>query len=291
MDRWWPETIKRKPVYADDSVVFFHCDAREILLALPDKSIDHTITDPPYEDASHTYGKLRDEKGRIALSRLSFEKIEESLGREFTSRHLVRVTREWLLACCETEAVGDWKRAMEKWGAMWSRAQWWEKPDGAPQVTGHKPGVPGEAIATAWCSPGTMSTWNGGGLRGFYSVPVRESESRIHETQKPLALMVKLLELFTKRGQIIFDPFGGAGTTAKACKVKGRRCILIERDDTNGRIQKVINRLKMTAEQPTLFSEAQLIAAERPRTAGIGIDGQDLTKKIRKPRGFGKAAT
>lgn len=293
MERWWPEAIKREPVYADDAVVLFHCDAREIMLSLPPKSIDHTITDPPYEDASHTYGKLRDEKGRVALGKLSFDKIEESLGREFTARHLVRVTREWLLTCCETEAVGEWKRALEKWGAMWSRAQWWEKPDGAPQITGHKPGVPGESIATAWCNPGTMSTWNGGGLRGFYSVPVRESEPRIHETQKPVALMVKMLELFTHRGQIIFDPFAGAGTMGKACKLKGRRCILVERGPFSGDgaeaknaefIARVVNRLSATNEQPSLFTEAALISGPRVKTSAIVIEGVDLTKKVRKPR-------
>lgn len=299
MERWWPEAIKQEPVYADDAVVLFYCDAREIILAMPDKSADHTITDPPYEDASHTYGKLRDDKGRIALSKLSFVKIESSLGREFTSRHLTRITKNWLHVCCETEAVGDWKRSLEKWGAQWSRAQWWEKPDGTPQMTGHKPGVPGESIALSWCNPGTMSSWNGGGLRGFYSVPVRESEPRIHETQKPVALYVKLLELFTSRGQIIFDPFAGAGTMGKACKLRGRRCILVERgpyDDqakNDAFIAKVINRLRMTAEQPLLFSEETMIGVAdepkvKPKTHSIVIDGVDLTKKPRKPRGLGK---
>jgi len=296
-DRWWPETIKREPVYSDDAVVLFYCDAREIMQAMPDRSVDHTITDPPYEEASHTYGKLRDAKGRITLSKLSFARIEETLGREFSAKHLVRTTREWLLSFCETEAVGEWKRALEKWGAGWSRAQWWEKPDGAPQITGHKPGVPGEAIATAWCSPGTMSTWNGGGMRGFHSVPVRESEGRLHETQKPIALYVKLLELFTRRGQIIFDPFAGAATMGKACKLRGRRAILVERGPHSGIgaeakndefIHRVINRLSVTNEQPSLFSEATLISSPTERTPRVKtdafvVDGVRLTRK-RKPR-------
>jgi hypothetical protein len=300
IEPWWPKEIKQAPVYADDAVVLFRCDARLIMSALPDKSVDHTITDPPYEDASHTYGKLRDDKGRIALSKLSFVKMEETLGRDFVSKHAVRTTREWLMACCETEGVAPWKTAMEKWGAQWSRAQWWEKPDGAPQITGHKPGVPGEAIATSWCNKGVMSSWYGGGLRGFYSVPVREKEPRIHETQKPVALFVKLLELFTSRGQIIFDPFCGAGTTGKACKLRGRKAILVERGPFEGEdadkkndafFVKLINRLSMTNEQPLLFSEARMIGTdttaeeERPRmkATSIIVNGEDLSKK-RKPR-------
>lgn len=37
-----------------------------------------------------------------------------------------------------------------------------------------------------------------------------------------------LVRFFTKRGMTVLDPFGGVGSTAKACEVDGRRCISIE---------------------------------------------------------------
>lgn len=37
-----------------------------------------------------------------------------------------------------------------------------------------------------------------------------------------------LVRFFTKRGMTVLDPFGGVGSTAKACEVDGRKCISIE---------------------------------------------------------------
>lgn len=37
-----------------------------------------------------------------------------------------------------------------------------------------------------------------------------------------------LVNFFTKHGMTVLDPFGGVGSTAKACEVNGRKCISIE---------------------------------------------------------------
>lgn len=37
-----------------------------------------------------------------------------------------------------------------------------------------------------------------------------------------------LINFFTKKGMTVLDPFGGVGSTAKACEVNGRKCISIE---------------------------------------------------------------
>lgn len=49
-----------------------------------------------------------------------------------------------------------------------------------------------------------------------------------HPTQKPLALMEYLIQLYTKPGDIILDPYMGSGTTLIAAYNTGRRCIGIE---------------------------------------------------------------
>ena len=38
----------------------------------------------------------------------------------------------------------------------------------------------------------------------------------------------KLIEFFSKEGMTVLDPFGGVGSTAKACELSGRHCISIE---------------------------------------------------------------
>lgn len=37
-----------------------------------------------------------------------------------------------------------------------------------------------------------------------------------------------LINFFTKRGMMVLDPFGGVGSTAKACEINGRKCTSIE---------------------------------------------------------------
>ena len=56
-------------------------------------------------------------------------------------------------------------------------------------------------------------------------------DGTIHPTQKPLALIEKLINEFTKYGDLILDPFMGSGTTAVACHKLKRRYIGFELDE------------------------------------------------------------
>ena len=69
--------------------------------------------------------------------------------------------------------------------------------------------------------------------RHYWSGALRASEqgiSRVHPTQKPLALMMWLLNNYTQPGDTILDPFMGSGTTGVACVKTGRNFIGIELD-------------------------------------------------------------
>ena len=51
-----------------------------------------------------------------------------------------------------------------------------------------------------------------------------------HPTQKPLALLERILLASTNPGDLVLDPFSGSGTTAVACRRLGRACTGIELD-------------------------------------------------------------
>jgi site-specific DNA-methyltransferase (adenine-specific) len=63
-------------------------------------------------------------------------------------------------------------------------------------------------------------TWNG--------MIKQKPETRVHPTQKPLALMKWIIETYTQPNDIILDPFAGSGTTLVACAELGRKYIGIE---------------------------------------------------------------
>ncbi len=158
---------------------------------------------------------------------LSFEPITE-FGRREAAAHIARLTRRWVMAFCRVEAAMRWRDALVDGGATYRRTGVWVKPDAMPQFSGDRPGMGYESIVFAH-RPG-RSTWNGGGRVAVFTHNKNSGGAHDHETQKPLPLMIELVELFTNPGEVVLDPFAGSGTTGVACLRLGRRCILIERD-------------------------------------------------------------
>ena len=57
-----------------------------------------------------------------------------------------------------------------------------------------------------------------------------EKFGRIHPTQKPVSLLIRILNLISKKGDTILDCFSGSGSTAVACMKSGREFIGFELD-------------------------------------------------------------
>ena len=47
---------------------------------------------------------------------------------------------------------------------------------------------------------------------------------KIHPAQKPVAVLKRLIEIFTDAGDVVIDPVAGSGTTLRACAELGRSC-------------------------------------------------------------------
>ena len=58
----------------------------------------------------------------------------------------------------------------------------------------------------------------------------RYTGNRLHPTQKPVPSLKPVIEAFTRRGEIVLDPFCGSGSTLLAAKILQRRYIGIEID-------------------------------------------------------------
>jgi len=56
--------------------------------------------------------------------------------------------------------------------------------------------------------------------------------NKAHPTQKPEALLHRIILASTKPGHVVLDPFAGSGTTAAVAKRLGRRYIAFERETT-----------------------------------------------------------
>lgn len=221
--------MKRTPEEFHDVLVFGDClNLDDGLPSLPNKSIDHVITDPPYEAHVHKHGhastRLRlgargvktDKADDLTFAAMSPEQ------RDKVARELVRVCRGWIIVFCGVEAVGEWQAVLVEAGAHRKPTGCWVKPQAAPRFIGDAPSQGFESFVLVWAGKDGRSVWNGGGKRGVYTVPV-DMTNRRHETQKPLVLMQQLILDFTTPGQSIADPFAGGGSTLIAAKSLGRR--------------------------------------------------------------------
>ncbi len=210
--------------------------------------VDHVITDPPYEAEAHTLqrrvavgiekgGKARGKRAgwntadKVVSAPLGFPAITR-LEREISAEEIARLTRGWALVFCQAEAVSMWRDSLTEAGLSYRRACVWIKPDAQPQLSGDRPGMGYESIVCAHAAG--RSTWFGGGRVGVFTHCKNDhtlGTTGCHPTQKPRALMIELVGLFTSEGETVLDPFAGSGTTGVACLRLGRKFVGVEKDE------------------------------------------------------------
>jgi len=78
---------------------------------------------------------------------------------------------------------------------------------------------------------GRRVRWTGLGNVWVYTAPFWNSkvDKPIHPTQKPIALIERLIQLSSNEGDLVLDPFAGSCVVERACKNLNRRCICIEK--------------------------------------------------------------
>lgn len=259
--------------FLNGDVRLIHGDCLEHLPALGQVSC--VMSDPPYE--AHMHAAKREKKVFGAQRRIrtdghanpppvNFASIDGV--REVVTQPLIEMCQGWFIMFCTPEGVAPWRDEIEAAQAKYKRACIWVKPDSAPQFNGQGPAMGAECFVTAWCGPG-FSSWNGGGRRNVFTHLTNASDRHgEHPTEKPLSLMLELVDLFTQPGDLILDPFMGSGSTGVAAVRLGRRFIGIEKDAryfeiSSERIADAVSRPDMfisqrvePAKQQPLFSEA-----------------------------------
>lgn len=230
------------------NATLYHADCLEVLPLLA--GADVAISDPPYEAQAHTAMRRTRAsiEGRIDKAELGFDAITEAT-RSAVAAWSAKNIAKWALFFCQVEAVGVWKQELENAGAKYDRAWAWIKPDAAPRFNGQGPAQGFESIASAWCGTGGRS-WNGGGMRNVLTYNVTSGRVSDHPTEKPLPLLMKLVHLYSNKGDTVIDFFMGSGTTGVACMDQDRKFIGIEVnrlhfDTACGRIEQAQQQMKL----------------------------------------------
>lgn len=117
------------------------------------------------------------------------------------------------------------REGMERSGMKFSQLLIWIKNHA---VVGRKDYLPAhELIAYGWH-----------GVHQFHKVKDRSvlfcpkpNRSPLHPTQKPIALLRRLILNSTTINEIVYDCFAGSGSTGVACEQTKRRAIMLEQDE------------------------------------------------------------
>ncbi len=201
----------------------------DVMRLIGNEHVNLVLTDPPYGyRVQHKGGNIGGEEKRVLTMKNNTKsraarayKYSKLIGDESTSS-----------ARKHYAIVKELANKLIFWGGQCftnflpSNPAWlfWDKNTGSNDF------ADGEL---AWCSFGKRirkykQTWNGVCMEGSYRLNGREKRARMHPTQKPVELHMKILEDFTQPDDYILDCFGGSGTTLIACEMTQRKCLMME---------------------------------------------------------------
>lgn len=188
------------------TIELLNVDCMEYMAGLPDKAFDLAIVDPPYGiDAGNTFGGDARKSGNGAALKSAFDKKEwdKTIPDAEYFYHLFRVSNNQIV-----------------WGANYMShllppsMGWivWDKDNGTTKFSDAELAFTSfDRALRIW-----KYTWN-----GMLQGDMKNKESRIHPTQKPVKLYDWLLSNYAKPGQRILDTHLGSGSSAIAAHYFG----------------------------------------------------------------------
>ena len=203
-----------------------NADCLDILKQLPDKCVDLVLTDPPYGGGG-VFGKQKnaDASADASTSTISATRTGGGYFKKYLQGGVFENDtdiRHWDVA--PSQEVFDEIFRVSKNQIIWG-GNYFNLPPTRCFNVWRKLTI-SEKFTMAMAEYAWTSFNDNAKLWEF----APQDPSRFHPTQKPVALIAKQIELYSKEGQTILDCFSGSGTTAIACHRLGRKFICIEKD-------------------------------------------------------------
>ncbi len=222
------------------------------LKGLPEASVDLVFADPPY-NLQLASDLLRPNNTRV-------DGVDDAWDKFSSFADYDAFTRAWLAECRRVLkpdgaiwVIGSYHNVFRLGVALQDLGFWiqndvvWRKVNPMPNFRGKRFTNAHETLIWAARDQRSRATFNYESLkaqnddvqmRSDWLFPICSGPERLkdeggrkaHPTQKPEALLHRILVGCSKPGDIVLDPFFGTGTTGAVAKRLGRRFIGIERD-------------------------------------------------------------
>ncbi len=218
------------PFYERSGIAIYHGDALQVLAALDANPVHAVVMDPPYASGARTEAAKASSGAMVRGQRWASKPIEND---QMTSTGFVWLMREVALAVSPMVISGgavlsfiDWRQWPNLVGAIESAnlrvngMVVWDKDS-----MGLGNGFRAQHELVCFASKATARIFD----RGVPNVlRHKRDDNSDHPSPKPVALMEDLLRVVSDVGEVVVDPFMGAGSTLVAAARLRRRAIGIE---------------------------------------------------------------
>ena len=228
-------------------------DCIEAMRSLPDASIDMVFADPPYN--LQLGGDLhRPDGSQVDAVDDEWDKFDTFAAYDAFTKAWLAEARRILKPNGTLWVIGSYHNIFRVGTAVQDGGFWilndivWRKSNPMPNFKGTRFTNAHETLI--WASKGEKSkyTFNYRAMktlndelqmRSDWMIPICGGQERLkrngvkaHPTQKPEALLYRILLACTNPGDVVLDPFFGTGTTGAVAKRLGRDWIGCEREDS-----------------------------------------------------------
>ena len=221
------------------------------MAALPDCSVDMIFADPPYN--LQLGGDLfRPEGGRVDAVDDEWDKFDTFEAYDKFTRAWLAEARRILKPNGTLWVIGSYHNIFRVGASLQDAGYWilndivWRKSNPMPNFRGTRFTNAHETLIWASKSEDSRYTFNYRAMKALndelqmrsdWVLPICSGGERVktdgvkaHPTQKPEALLYRVLLACTNPGDVVLDPFFGSGTTGAVAKRLNRRYVGIERE-------------------------------------------------------------
>ena len=206
-----------QPYYEQEGISIFHGDCVEVVGSLP--LITLLLTDPPFFMPATHYASRSDKWSRS----WGDTSVLSGWWRGVLDSIMPRLSHDAsLITFCDGDSYPVfYPELYRRFSALLPLV--WDKGRigmGAPWRRSHELLIHARFTESKWSG--------GGGLSDVLRVtPVGHTE-RLHPVDKPVDLLRQLIEPTTEKGDLVFDPFMGGGSTLLAARDLSRRAVGVE---------------------------------------------------------------
>ena len=227
-------------------------DCIDVMRSLPAESVDLIFADPPYN--LQLKGDLhRPDNSRVDAVDDAWDQFSSFAAYDTFSQDWLKAARRLLKPNGALWVIGSYHNVFRLGAELQNQGFWilndvvWRKSNPMPNFRGKRLTNAHETLIWASKDEGAKYTFNyealkalneGVQMRSDWVLPICTGHERLknaagekaHPTQKPEALLHRVLVATTKPGDVVLDPFFGTGTTGAVAKMLGREFIGIERE-------------------------------------------------------------